>query len=431
MLLGKQIFLQTVGSVFSCPILSYVGQSPVQMQVFGDPAAPISAGQGNLRSLSLNENGSILASGVPNYSTAPAGRVNIFNRSGSTFSLTQVITNPFSSPSTTHQFGYATSLSYDGVYLAIGAYGYTGAGTDGRVAIYKWNGSSYVKIQDFGGSVSGAFGIDLALSGDGSVLVVGSRTTDSAFVFYNVADVYTEIAQLQPSEASGSQYGVSVDVSGDGNHIVVGDKNNNTSGAACGVVYVYYRDAGGLDNWGEQQVLHAAGSWASIGWKFGSDVALSCDGTYLAIGCEGVNRTTGSAPGGLNEGSMEIWSRVGSSWSLRGAVSQFNDTFTSGSGLCGESVAITSDGIYAYMGGSQGDHGITDSGIIEQAVWGGASYTPAVTVPSSPTRVTNDHFGKCIALSRDGKHLVVGSKDQDSIASNAGNLYYFAVGTQS
>lgn len=413
---------------YSCPASSYTVQTPSQQQQFSEASIPLSAAQGGLRTISSNIDGSRIATGIPAHSTAK-GRVNIFTLSGGSYTLTQSIDNPFSSASTAHQFGYAVAMSSDGAYLAIGAYGYTLAGTDGRVVIYKWGGSSYTKIQDFGGSSSGAFGIDLDINGDGSVLVVGSRTTDSAFVFYNVSDVYTEQVQLQPSLASGSTYGTAVAVSGDGHYIAVGDPNNSTDGSQDGIVYIYQKNTGGADNWGEQQVVHSGGGWASTGWHFGSDVAFNCGATYIAIGCSGVDRTAGSAPGGLNEGSMEVWSRSSSTWTLKGAVTQYNDSATTGGGLCGETVAITPDGQTVYMGGSTGDSGTSNAGIIEQANWNGSAYIPAVTEPSSPARALNDHFGKGIALSGDGKILIVGAPDQDTYSSGGGCLFYFIVGT--
>jgi hypothetical protein len=87
------------------------------------------------------------------------------------------------------------------------------------------------------------------------------------------------VQQIYASDAhSGDKFGVSVALSGD--LLAVGAYLDDDGEKDSGSVYLYQRDAGGSDNWGEIKKL--AASVASKSDRFGISVAL--DGTTLVVG---------------------------------------------------------------------------------------------------------------------------------------------------
>ena len=88
------------------------------------------------------------------------------------------------------------------------------------------------------------------------------------------AALRSEVKKLLASDAeSGDEFGFSVAVSGD--TAVVGAINEDTEGNRAGAAYVYQRDAGGADNWGEVKKLVASDPRALD--FFGHSVAIRGD----------------------------------------------------------------------------------------------------------------------------------------------------------
>lgn len=132
------------------------------------------------------------------------------------------------------------------------------------------------------------FGAVLAVSGDILVAAAPSVTLDgeffvrAAFVFMRDASgAWTESKRLVASdrEAFDQLGGSSVAIEGD--TIFLGASRAKVGNALQqGAVYVFERNAGGPDNWGETRKL-TDDSVGSIG-SFGSSIAV--DGDLLAIG---------------------------------------------------------------------------------------------------------------------------------------------------
>jgi hypothetical protein len=137
------------------------------------------------------------------------------------------------------------------------------------------------------GAFFDTFGSAVAVSGD--VLVATARTAavdgrlaaGAAYVFVrDLNGEWVENKRLVPQDSRASdQFGVNVAVAGD--TIVVGAPFAKVGAAfQQGAVYLFERDAGGADNWGEVAKL-TDDTVGSIG-NFGSSVALS--GNLLAVG---------------------------------------------------------------------------------------------------------------------------------------------------
>lgn len=185
-----------------------------------------------------------------------SGAVYVFIRSGSTWARQAYV--KASSSDVSDQFGYGLALSADGNTLAVGlrneasnAIGANGnsannsAPGSGAVFVFArsattWSQQAYVKASNTGASDD--FGASIALSADGDTLAAGA-----------------------PQESS-SAIGIDGDASDD-------------SATNSGAVYVFIR---GANTWSQQAYLKASNTQEFD--NFGSSIALSSDGSVLAVG---------------------------------------------------------------------------------------------------------------------------------------------------
>jgi hypothetical protein len=180
-------------------------------------------------------------------------------------------------------FGTAVALSSDGRTFAVGAIGEDGAATDiggdqsddsaedaGAVYVFRidgqtWAQQAYIKASNT--DAGDQFGHSIALSADGTILVVGSPREDSA-----------------SAGAGGNQH----------------DNSKGDSGA----VYVF-----GFDGiaWNQRAYLKASNPDTNA--FFGSDVALDGDGDTMAVIARGLNR-----PATIGDGAAYVFRFDGSRW---------------------------------------------------------------------------------------------------------------------
>ena len=293
------------------------------------------AGDGFGVALSLSANGSTLAVGAPgedssatgviatapsvNNSAANAGAAYVFGRSGTTW--TQQAYVKASNTDAGDEFGRSLALSGDGGTLAVGApnessaaTGVNGNASDNSVAasgaVYvfvrpaaSWSQQAYLKASNTG--ADDLLGQSLALSQDGNTLAVGAPFEDSGgapsddtvsgsgavYVFVRSGVTWSQQAYLKATAAfSGDAFGTSVALAADGNTLAIGAPlgdgstpgtgNPTTRGVVdTGAVTVFVR---GGATWAARSYLQASHIDASD--QFGMTVALSGDGTLLAVG---------------------------------------------------------------------------------------------------------------------------------------------------
>ena len=126
------------------------------------------------------------------------------------------------------------------------------------------------------------FGESVSISGD--TAIVGAYEDDdngtesgSAYIFsrdQGGADNWGEVKKLLPSDgAEFDNFGYSVSISGD--TAIVGAYRDDDNGDSSGSAYIFSRDEGGVDNWGEVKKLTASdGSYRD---RFGHSVSISGD----------------------------------------------------------------------------------------------------------------------------------------------------------
>lgn len=207
-------------------------------------------------------------------------------------------------------FGHRVSIG--GKTAAVSSYADDiGADIDaGSVTVFTDVGPGWVQTAAFVASdrePEDLFGVDLAVSPSGALIVVGADHVDgvgtesgAAYVF-RLDGSWQEEAKLVPSDSKfGDNFGFSVDVCGDA--LVVGSIGHDDAGNGSGSAYTFAFDGAA---WSETAKL--AASDAAAGDEFGSDVALR--GEHALVGARlrgpgnvgGVYAFDGVGPGGWTD----------------------------------------------------------------------------------------------------------------------------------
>jgi len=220
----------------------------------------------------------------------------------------------------TEDFGYALSLSGD--ILAVGAPGET---TKGAVYIFSRNQGgtdNWGLVKKFTTTDGNAllFGANLSLSGN--ILAVGAKKdktlgADAGAVYMFSKDQggtnnWGQVKKITASGgAAGDQFGESVSVAG--NEVVIGAPRHNSGATMSGQSYVFSKDIGGTNNWGLRQVI--TNSVMTAGDQVGSGVAIN--GTDILIGAPGSDRR------GDNSGEVLAYKQDGTgTWNFVKSMSQ-------------------------------------------------------------------------------------------------------------
>ncbi|MBV8598072.1 MAG: hypothetical protein JO017_04550 [Actinobacteria bacterium] len=236
---------------------------------------------------------------------------------------------------------------------------------------------------------TGEFGYSLAFSGDGKTLLVGGYKDaiglGAAWVFTALGGTWVQQGPklIAPDEHGTGWFGQSVALSQDGNTAVIGipQENENT-----GTARVFVRSG---DAWQQQAELNNGGAEDALGLG----VALSGDGNVALLGAPKHNAVIGGA---------YVFTRTGSTWRRQPLVLRGRGELRSGE--FGLAVAMSADGKTLAVGGPGDNSGAG-------AVWTFARVGSRwVAGPKLLARGERGHaeFGYSVALSADGKTLVVG-----------------------
>lgn len=294
-------------------------------------------------SISLSSDGSIIAVGNPENSKNGdnAGSVDVYKNLDGTW----IPIGNLYGETQKDFFGKSVSISSDGSILAIGAFNKNGsAEKSGQVTVYQNILGNWIQI---GNAINGKFALDrfgeeLKISADGSILAVGAPENDGkgedsghVRVFKNVSGSWIQIGADINGEAAGDLSGHNIALSSDGTILAIGAVRNDGNGSNSGHVRVYFNNGGtwkqiGTDINGEE-----------YGDYSGQDVALSSDGSILAIGS-----IYGYGTAGRNSGHVRIFQNVSGVWKKMG--SNINGKFQGDNS--GGSLALSSNGKVLVIG---------------------------------------------------------------------------------
>jgi hypothetical protein len=258
------------------------------------------------------------------------------------------------------------------------------------------------------------FGESVAISND--TIVVGAFADDddgdasgSAYVFERnegSADNWGEVEKLTASDgASEDRFGDSVAIYDD--TIVIGAFGDDDNGSESGSAYVFERNEGGADNWGEVEKLTASDGAADD--QFGRSVAIS--GDTIVVGAAEQGSRGRAYVYARNQGGADEWDEV----------KRLGIGYTSDGDYFGRSLAISGDTI--VVGAPENDTDAVDSGavLIYTRNQGGADNWGATQVIKAPDAANQNYFGNSVSIS--GDTIVVGSNWGDGTARRTGAAY--------
>ena len=357
---------------------------------------------------------------------ANAGAVYVFQRGeGGADNWGEVKKLTASDPDANDRFGVSVAVSDD--TAVVGAYLEDAGGTNAGAAYVFHrneggadNWGQVTKLTASDAEASDSFGVSVAVGGD--IVVVGASLEDAegtdagaAYVFRRNeggADDWGQLTKLSASDAQNLDFfGVSVAVSDD--TAVVGAPGEDTGGTNAGAVYVFQRDEGGADSWGE--VTKLAASDAQAGDVFGVSVAGSGDTTVVGA--------LGEDDGGTNAGAAYVFHRNEGGADNWGQVTKLSASDAEASDSFGVSVAVGGD--IVVVGASLEDAEGTDAGAayVFRRNEGGADDWGQLTKLSASDAQNLDFFGVSVAVSDDT--AVVGAPGEDTGGTNAGAVYVF------
>jgi hypothetical protein len=333
-----------------------------------------------------------------------------------------------------------------------------------------WTQQAYVKASNTGEAGTedkfgdgDQFGVSLTLSDDGRTLAVGAISEDSAspgingnqadnsatsagavYVFLRTGNTWTQQAYIKASNPDpADMFGYSVALSADGNTLAVGsyDEGGSFRGIngppdnmrrGAGAVYVFTRTG---TTWAQEAYIHASN--AEAGDSLGVMVALSDDGnTLLTASLDEDCLATGVNPQGCDNdraadrssGAGYIFVRTGGTWSeqafLKASNSGANDWFGSRSALSGDGNtaalgASLEDSSGRGVDGKQDDDKAPESGAVYFFRRTGTTWSQQHYVKASNADAY-DEFGGSVALSRDGRTMVVSAHSEDGSSHGVG-----------
>ncbi|CAB9516349.1 expressed unknown protein [Seminavis robusta] len=192
------------------------------------------------------------------------------------------------------RLGRALDMSADGMRFIAGATQFKGEGP-GYAQVYGFNGTQWNQIgQDIVGETEqSVFGRDVAMNQDGSIVACGANLDQSnglkgsglarMYRLDTSSEQWVQMGQTILGAEEGDGLGVTVDLSADGMRVAIGAQQKKTS---VGYVRVLDYDEAS-DIWIDAGQNNLTGAFHLD--KFGSDVQLSTNGQFLAVGAIGAD----------------------------------------------------------------------------------------------------------------------------------------------
>ena len=210
-------------------------------------------------------------------------------------------------------------------------------------------------------------------------------------------------------EALGDWFGSSVALSSDGSIIAIGAHNNDENGSNAGYVRLFKWNGSSWNQLGSNIGGEAEGD------RFGISVSLSSDGSIVAIGAFGDDGN------GSNSGHVRLYQWNGSSWNQLG-----NDIDgESSEDYSGRSVALSSNGSVVAIGAHSNDGNGSKSGHVRfyTVEW----FILESTRSDIDGEAEDDYSGVSVALSSNGSIAAIGAHRNDGNGSQLGSRPFIPV----
>ncbi len=342
----------------------------------------------------------------------------LFNYTNSFAQNFQEIVKVLASDSETEDyFGYSVSI--------VGAEFEDTDGVDAGAAyiLYKDQGGidnwgEVKKIQASDKEAGDRFGESVSISGDYIIVGASYESTGGSFagavyIFHKDqggVDNWGEVKKIQASDKEANdQFGFRLSISG--NYVIASSPGEDTGGSNVGAAYIFHKDQGGVDNWGEVKKIQASNKEAND--QFGYDVSLSNDYAIVGAGFEDT--------GGLNTGSAYIFHKNQGGTDNWGEVKKIQASDIQASDFFGLRVSISGD--YAIVGSKNEDTGGSKAGAayIFYKDQGGSDNWGEIKKIQASDKQANDQFGGSVSIS--GSYAIIGAHWEDT-GGNAAYVFY-------
>jgi hypothetical protein len=269
----------------------------------------------------------------------------------------------------------------------------------------------------------------LSISADGKTIVVGANADEVAggtntgvvYVYDRVGNSFNQVGILTGTNASdsGDNFGGSVATSADGKTIVVSSRSDEVpgSGSGSGVVYVFDR----VGNTFNQVGILTGTNAVDVNDNFGGSLSISADGKTIVVGAN-----TDEVPGSnADSGVVYVFDRVGNDFNQVGILTGTNAVDPSDN--FGFSVATNADGKTIVVCARLDEvAGGTNTGVVYVFDRVGNDFNQVGILTGTNAGDTNDNFGRSLAISADGKTIIIGA-NVDEVPGNTdtGIAYIF------
>jgi len=233
-----------------------------------------------------------------------------------------------------------------------------------------------------------------------------------AALFVSASTSIDQLGADIDGEAADDRFGVSVALSDDGTIVAIGGGKNDAGATDGGHVQVYQYSGGAWSQLGDD--INGDAAAEQSGWA----ISLSSDGSIVAIGAPLNEGTPGRVK--VYQYSSGAWSQLGSDIDGEAADDQF-----------GRSVSLSSDGTILAIGARYNDGNGDNAGRVQVYQYSSGAWSQLGA--DIDGEAVHDEFGRSVSLSSDGTILAIGAPSNDAGGYRAGHVrvYQYSSGTWS
>ena len=341
--------------------------------------------------------GDILAVGAPgdddlNPSAAPGATM--LEASGSVYLFERDVGGP-------NQWGQVAKLVASNGDI-FENFGFTLALSGNRLAVAAWSEDEAVGPTQGGGS--GRFGID-----SGFAYIFDRNPVDGLWL----ETIYIDFPRTPVTTAAAFFDNFAKTIAIDGDTLVVGASEEDANDADQGTVYVFERNSGGPNQWGEAARLRA-GDGTTFD-RFGISVAMS--GDTIVVGA------TGDDDAGSGAGTAFVFDRQNGQW-----VETAKLIASDGSDRARFGAVVSINGDTIIVGAPEEDEKGTDAGAVYifQTDSGAAGQWGQVAKLTAGDAAEGDQFGATLAVGEE--FAISGAFRKDVLGESSGSAYLFQLG---
>ena len=324
---------------------------------------------------------------------------------------------------------FGCSVAIDGDVVVVGAWGEDdGSPNSGVAYVFERNAGGanawgqVKRLKTFDLDPDDHFGYSVAVGGD--VVVIGAPREDdggsdagAAYLFernFGGANNWGETKKLTASDAQTEDFfGSSVAMADD--VIIIGAYGDDDVCNLAGAAYIFERNAGGANTWGETKKLTA--SDAQLSDFFGTSVAVDGDVAIVSAYAED--------SAAINAGAAYIFERNNGGTNAWGEVKKLTASDAQADDYFGGSVSVADDMALVGVPYEKAGSGAGAAYVFERNTGGSNDWGQAKKLLAYDAQ-ENDNFGCSVAV--DGDVIAIGALHEDPGDINkAGAAYVFDV----